>query len=179
MLDILAKESDDLCEVQEQFIRFGRKPPDKTRAEHILEQVERLKKSITIIFVHADGAGNAANAIQYNCKAATDVINEKYDDLCGVPVVPVRETEAWALADATAISEVTGGRQFQVGGKPESIIDPKVPLADIAKISRALSTTALLADLADTIELGSLRELVSFRLFERFLMEQLRRLGVI
>lgn len=179
LLEKLINECDDQCEIQEQFIRFGRKPPELSRADFILEQVEKLDREITIIFVHADGAGNSEAARANNCLTSTEVINEKYNALCGVPIVPVRETEAWALADAATIKIVTGGKTYALPRNPESIADPKIPLREIADLAHSLSTNALMAEIADVIPLTELRRLPSFRIFENDLNGQLNRLGVI
>ena len=179
VLDLLYKQSNDLCEVQEQFIRFDRKPSGKKRADYILEQVEKLQNAITMIFVHSDGAGNPDAALATNCLPSTSVINGKYDSLCGIPVVPVRETEAWALADAGTITKVTGGKPYALPKNPETIGDPKVPLREITKLANALSTTALMAEIADGIPIDSLRKVASFKVFEDMVIAQLIRLGAI
>lgn len=179
LISMLSSANDE-CEVQEQFIRFPKKPSDMSRQDYIVSQITKLSREITIAFVHGDGGTSPAKARTNNCLPATDRINAEFDNLCGVPIVPVRETEAWALADQDAIREVTRLRNYVLPmADVEKIPDPKAVIRGLTKESRSLGSEAVLLSIADICSLARLRTLDSFIAFEGDLRDQLRRMAVI
>ncbi len=83
-----------------------------------------------------------------------------------VPAVPMRATEAWALADAAALAGVLRRSRLDAATaaacrQPETIHDPKGVLK--TAVGRARTP---MAAIAEAMPLDSLRRLESFRAFE-------------
>jgi hypothetical protein len=175
----LLEKADEPSEIQEDFIRFDKKPPRISRKEYIVEQIKRLEKAVTIAFVHTDGGVDPEKAEKNSCLPATKEINDNYANICGVPVVPVREMEAWALADNKAVSQATGIAYTHSKKDVQQITDPKAELGELIRRSRALTVAEVLFDIAEKCSLLQLRKLSSFSRFEDGLSAQLRRMGVL
>lgn len=80
------------------------------REDRIARGALAMQGAFHILFVHADSDGNEALAreerVMPGLRAIEQVVGT--DSRCGVPVVPVRETEAWALADYERLTRVLG-----------------------------------------------------------------------
>ncbi len=109
-----------------------------------------------------------------------------------VPLIPVRETEAWMLADRETLAEVLGvdrrrleqiWRELGLPSTPrgvERISDPKVTLDRLLDaLGSPLKRGDLYALLGQSLSLDSLRPLPSGDRFLRELEEALVRLGLL
>lgn len=145
-----------------------------------------------MLFVHTDGAGDprAARARLVDPACALVTTELAGFGVC-VAVVPVRETEAWALADGSAprktfaVPDDVDLAECGVEKRIESIEDPKVTLDAVFEAARPtgrrrrLGVSPLLGALAEGIELERLRALDSFVAFESDLLDALRELAVV
>ena len=71
----------------------------------ILEAARQDIGAFHILFIHADANGDADRARQERIEPAVRLIRQKEEltNTHNVAVVPVRETETWALADGDAL----------------------------------------------------------------------------
>ncbi|WP_435008490.1 DUF4276 family protein [Tundrisphaera lichenicola] len=200
LLPILRRLADDLClrEAIDQ-VQIGDvvpvdapkkdRPPD--RAARILAAVESVDGAFDILFVHTDGANDPKRARLEKVQPAIELLKRQSPRWADgtVAVVPVRETEAWALSDGDALRTALGSRlpDDQLGlpaktAEVESLPDPKRSL-DQAYLNavgrRRPPRNGILAILAEQIRLEGLRNVPSFQNFEEDLRRALRDLRFI
>ncbi|HLK60224.1 MAG TPA: DUF4276 family protein [Chthonomonadaceae bacterium] len=146
-----------------------------------------------LLFLHhdADHSTTAKALRQYIRPACKRVADEKERGrkLCTdiVPVIPIRETEAWLLADQKALRSVLGiSASTENLGLPdhiheiESILDPKQRLQQIVQQFReGMDLKDLYEDLAAKIDLQNLQGLKAYREFIETLSATLQTLGMI
>lgn len=76
---------------------------DRPRPYRIVDAAKQAKGAWRIVFVHTDGAGDPTRARLSLAQPAIDLFHQECaTDGVGVAVIPVRETEAWALVDGDA-----------------------------------------------------------------------------
>ena len=159
-----------------------RRVKDSDRATRILEAARDAWGSFHILFIHSDGGGDPT-AAEVNCidparRAIRDDVDLGEGSTRTVAIVPVRETEAWMLADGDAIREAFGTTLTNARlGLPsharavETIPDPKVELDRIlasvlGRASRRRRLQNYLATIGQTARFERLREVPSFQSFE-------------
>lgn len=81
---------------------------DAPRADRIAAVVAASPGEFDLLFIHADGGGDPARAIaeQITPGRAAIAAAAATHGFVTVPVVPIRETETWALADPAALARV-------------------------------------------------------------------------
>lgn len=118
------------------------------RAERLTEAVGELQGTVDVLFVHADGSGDPEGALDHVVRPLIDRLQTEHGDAAPtcVPVVPVREMEAWAIADPAALAHLLRSQlDAEALGLPsdaarcESVADPKAALREA--VSRARSRT--------------------------------------
>lgn len=164
------------------------------RETRILESVRGNANTLVLVFVHADGAGDWERALVEQCLPGVEGIRATHPArIRGVPVVPVRETEAWALVDGDAIRSVFGSRladpELGLPERPalaEAVTDPKRRLAEVLERARPRSVRrqrdrheGYLGLLGDEIALDRLRCLEAFQRLEADTRAALLDLGVL
>lgn len=166
---------------------------DRPRAERIAVAAESASDAWRVLFVHADADGNDAAARAERVEPALKAVRERLGSgRHGVAVVPVRSTDAWALADADALRRVFGTTltPLELGVPPlprdvERLADPKSTFlhsfeATRPPRSRARSGVAPYLDrLGDEICIQALRQLDAFRRLESDLTAALRDLQIL
>lgn len=175
-------------EVQETFVRNERYQKGDPRAKRIRDAYAALIASgaITILFIHADGGGDAVAARKERIDPAKELLAQTVapDLPYGiVGVVPVRETEAWALADKDVLVSELGVNRSELAllsTNVEQIPDPKAALAELIEArarrrSRRRQGQALPAALGERVRLERLRSVPAFKEFETELLETLKR----
>lgn len=140
---ILRRVVEDLCvsyaqeqvligEVLELWSPADSKSAD--RATQILQAAREAVGAFHVLFIHADGGGDPDAAVVQRAMPAIGRIAEETSlrGTLGVAVVPVRETEAWALVDGDALRAGLGTLLDDVAlGVPnrprdvEELVDPK------------------------------------------------------
>lgn len=129
----------DVADVQPLRARRG-----PSSVDEVLDLVDRNAASFLLIFFHRDCGPNADRVEQQWLAPIRQRWGDRRERL--VPVVPVRETEAWLLADGDALRNAFGVRSWSdadLGLPPrprdvETIPEPKRVLNDIvARVSRS------------------------------------------
>ncbi|MEA4982537.1 MAG: DUF4276 family protein [Paludibacter sp.] len=152
---------------------------------------------LTVLCVHADAdARSVENVMEYKftplAQALFSLSNESYCKAI-VPVIPIKMTEAWMMADKELLKikiAAKGLRDADLGlhRSPESYADPKQIIAEAIRIAQSnrtrrhrneLTISDLYAEMGQTISLQRLRELPSFCQFEENVRVALRSLGYI
>jgi hypothetical protein len=162
------------------------------RVKRVCAAAQAAAGQIDVLFIHADGDGNAARAEAKSIAPAVAAIAGELPRVRSAPVVPVREMEAWCLADGEALCEALHTRlAAKVLELPEAapliekVQDPKARLAKavIAALgerrAKKVDTSALLRDLGELVSLEALRDVPSFRRCEIGLDRALVELGFI
>ncbi len=166
---------------------------DADRETRVFSAARDSRGAWHILFVHTDGAGDPLAARAERVEPACRRIEADLENLSQttVAVVPVRETEAWALADGETLRRVFGtgldDRALDLpatGPEIEGILDPKKRLDEIYRTCRSprrrrMSASALLEPIGERIALKTLQRIPAFQALETELRDALRRLHFI
>lgn len=172
-------------------------PPElnQARREDRIAGAARLAQGAwNILFVHADGASNPTKMLREQVDPALQKLAAEFGrSTAGVPVVPVRETEAWAIVDGDALRSVLGTALSNPEmGLPNSTRDaerepdPKARLDHACSVAtqpgrrrKPVSTSRYLNSLGEQVSLEKLRGLEAFKCLERDLKDALSKLNVL
>ena len=165
---------------------------DCNRATRILEAARRDIGVFHILFIHADADGDAGRARQERVAPAVRLIREEegLTDTHSVAVVPVRETEAWALADGDALRGAFGttldDNGLGIPARPQEVERLTTPkrVLDLARREavgggrrRRQRATTYLNAIGERVDLTRLRAVPAYRRFEGDLRAALGQLG--
>jgi hypothetical protein len=185
--------SDSRVLLAESFVRPQRASKSKDRADRIFDLFsEPLRQgAISLLFIHTDGGTDFSTADRERVVPAIIKLKGSIaaPSFGCVGVVPVRETEAWALADFDALREELGTRlsaeELQLPVRPadvERLLDPKQTLrnahalASPSRRGRRTRFEAIPAGLGDRVNHHCLRQVPAFARFEAELEATLRSL---
>lgn len=135
--DICVRESPYGVEFSEVLaLDHSAKIKDAPRENRILDAAKAARGVWRVLFVHTDGANDPVRArAQLVEPALALLLQEMAQDGCGVAVIPIRETETWAIWDGDALRQVFGTTLSDLAlGLPatanlvESSADPKAVL---------------------------------------------------
>jgi len=195
--DLCLNHADGPVEVAEDVVPLTNPKEDasKPRDERVARAAAAAAGAWRIVFVHADGAGDAKHQHAQLVAPALARIEKDAGPSgtgLGVAVVPVRETEAWALADGDTLRRVFGTTLDNAAlGLPaharlvESIADPKQVLKNAylrtgpGGRSARRGAIPLLPLLGQQVSLERLRQVASFLRTEEGVMAALRRLHIV
>lgn len=183
LLQDCLREAHVLVEVQTPFVLL--RPRSR---EAIIDAVQVERASIDLLFLHADGKGQPAEALR---RHIDPIRNSLANGAAGGPrcvaVVPVHETEAWALADGDALRHVLGTTrtdeelELPPRAEIERLRDPKTVLDAICARARGRQgrprSSLPFAALGERVGLPALRRLVAFQRTETELRAALRDLA--
>ena len=137
-------------EVQDAFVSGQEfKSEHRNRAERVFEAFGQFlnQGAIDLLFIHADGDNDPTRALAERiAPCITRIKKEQFARAFAiVPVIPVRMTEAWALADATALQSVLGttrspsdlGLSDHILRSLETLAEPKALLKEVMQRSGA------------------------------------------
>jgi Domain of unknown function (DUF4276) len=144
------------------------KPIPSKRAERIAAAVADHWNAFTLLVVHADGGGAPDEARQNNVFPGIELARRAFPSLIAIPCVPVREIEAWMLADDNVFKTLLG-REAAVSlpADPTREMDPKQLLQRIFQdggLRRGNTRAHRL--FGEEVRFEVLRKLVAFQQFE-------------
>lgn len=141
---------------------------DRPREERVAAAIEASWEECTLFVVHADGAGDAERARREQTAPGIARAFAVHGELSAVACVPVRETEAWMLADAGAFSRLFETKRVPtLPANPESESDPKKVLREaLVGMGARGVVTKYYAELGKETRPEELRKLPAFRRFE-------------
>lgn len=192
--DICARESPHNVEFSEVLaLDHSSTTKNSPREQRILEAAKAARGVWRVLFVHADGAGQPARAREQLVQPAIELLQQEMaQDGCGVAVIPIRETEAWALWDGDALRQVFGTTLTDDDlGLPasanlvEAMPDPKAILNNAFNATqpsgrrKRQGVSPMLNALGEQVSLARLRQIAGFSLLETELKESLRRLQIL
>jgi hypothetical protein len=152
------------------------------RHHELIRALARQEGAFTVVVYHRDGKSHPEQEIKNLIVPFRESLLRDGREEPVVALVPVQETEAWALADADALRGVLGvnwsdhrmGRPRRIR-ELESDADPKATLRRLFEATTSWDVD-FLARLGELVALDRLRELPSFRRWENDLAEALQTL---
>jgi len=202
LIPLLQRLCEDLCTREaKHLVEFGAvlglddplPLKDEPREARILGAAESARGHWQILFVHSDGEGAPAKVRAESTAPALTLLQQSFGEAhAGVAVVPIRETETWAMFDTDAVREVFGTSlsAHQLGlpltaPAAEADPDPKRTL-DNAFIATKPSgrrgkagVSPMLNALGERASLLRLRQLPSFITLETELRQALQTLRIL
>lgn len=166
---------------------------EQRREDRILAAAQAASGAWDVLFVHSDGSGDADRARSTQVEPALAKVVEAFGDRgFGIAVVPVRETEAWAIVDGDTLRRVWGtvladkelglpNAAFEV----ERTADPKATLKKAFEAThphrrrKSGTASAHLSELGEQVALDKLRTLRAFARLEADLCGALRQLQIL
>lgn len=151
---------------------------ERKRVDRIAAAVRDHEDLIDLLVIHADGGGDPQAAmrerVEPGIEAARTAIPAK-----PVPViacVPVREIEAWLLADERVFIDQLG-LQVELPAAPDRELDPKKTLNTLLNQNRKRRHQRVYALFGEQVRFDALRRLSAFVDFEASLVEFIRSSG--
>ncbi|GIH70640.1 hypothetical protein Mth01_28930 [Sphaerimonospora thailandensis] len=163
---------------------------DTQQPAKVIAAAEDVRGTFDVLLFHRDGAPSGKS--EEVVRRMRDAWRDLAADEPLVAVVPLRETEAWALADLDALRRVLGLPSVKVAefaadlrGTVEQLQDPKERLGRLigaaTRTGRSDEHTKFLQDflerLAEQIEIGRLRKLPAFACWWTDMTNALENLG--
>jgi hypothetical protein len=147
------------------------------RAHEIASAIEKHWGQCTLFVIHADGAGDPDRARREQVEPGLRLVRSHRPDLAAVACIPVREIEAWLLADTAPFSALYRGASPTLPEDPERILDPKRALLDALARSRGSRRRGPdpYEFFGANVSLDRLRQLPAFQRFEADLIEAIAR----
>lgn len=139
-------------------------------AEHLDCAVLEAALAFDLVFLHND----------HNERGKTSALQSRLGSACPpqtrfVPVIPIRETEAWMLADPNALPRGAVTNVLPANPRDvESVRDPKKPLADA--LGRPLDAASA-EYIGERISLGRLGQVPAYQSFMQDLTKALKELS--
>ena len=192
--DVCTRDAEHAVEASE-GLRLAHTPAadEASRVERIVRAAREARNAWRILFVHADGAGDPERKRKEQAQPAIDRLYQEHADArLGVAVIPVRETEAWAIVDGDALRSVFGTTLSDEAlglpssaGVAEGAPDPKALLNTAfnathpSGLRRRRGVSPMLNALGEQVSLPRLRGLAAFSLLEHELRQALRQLSIV
>jgi hypothetical protein len=163
--DMCSSDFDDVVEVADVVVMRMRSGPPAV--DSVIELVERQAGSFSLVFFHRDQGANPERVKREWIDPLRRTWGSRTERL--ITVVPVRETEAWLLADGAALRRALGVRWpndvLGVPGTPrlvEKISDPKAVLSELGdRVRRPIDS--YFARLGELVSLDVLADVPAFR----------------
>ncbi|MDG4767321.1 DUF4276 family protein [Solwaraspora sp. WMMD406] len=185
--NLLGRALTELCEaefidqVEVANVQPLRDRPGPSTVDEAIAMVERNDGAFSMIFYHRDQGANPERVRKEWLEPLRKRWTDRREQL--VAVVPVRETEAWLLADGQALRDALGVRwtdvEMGLPGSPrqvEQIADPKKVLNDVTRrVSRSVGD--YLGQLGDYVDLDKLQQVPAYRRWWDDTREALTALG--
>lgn len=153
----------------------------RSREERIAAAIRASWDECTLFVVHGDGAGDPDGARRMQIEPGIARARIAHGDLAAAACVPVRETEAWMVADAGAFRRLfETDRVPPLSRDPEAEIDPKKSLREILQamgVKPQRSVAKYYAELGKAVRPAELRRLAAFCRFEDDLRAAIQVVG--
>lgn len=163
------------------------------RGERIVASALEMEGAWNVLFIHSDGDGDWQSVIREQVEPAFLRLRQSAatSGRALVAVVPVREVEAWLLADPQALHDALGLRlevsPFAPPARPaavEQVSDPKAAVTALQALNpRRRRSSVLQRDLytmmGETVSLERLASVPAFARFLEALKGELRDIGII
>jgi hypothetical protein len=123
----------------------------------------------TLFVIHADGGGNPERILTEQVAPGLHLARAAHGDFPAAACIPVREIEAWLLADEAALRALLRSEErLGLPADPEAVLEPKRALRDALSASggRTLRRSQLYAFLGANVNVPRLRRLPAFCRFE-------------
>ncbi len=147
------------------------------RDQRIASAIDATWNECTLFVVHSDGGGEPEHARSTQIEPGLRIARAQHPDLAAAACVPVREIEAWMLADAEAFGRIFETRQVPVlPGDPEKVPDPKRALKELLR-GMGAGVDDYYGLLGREVRPGALRRLPAFVRFEAELEAAVRLVG--
>jgi len=170
---LLARSLEGLCLTEfDETVYVADVQPLRARSgpagiDHVISLADRSDGAFTIVFFHRDQGANAERVHREWLEPLRKRWADRREQL--VAVVPVRETEAWLLADGQALRNALGVRwsdvEMGLPGSPrqvEQIADPKKVLNEVMRrVSRSVGDH--LGQLGERVDLDRLQQVPAYR----------------
>jgi len=161
-------------------------PPSRV-LENVVSEVKGNEREYSVVFIHRDGKSSYENALIEGIQPIREQLS-----LPSVAVIPIKETEAWVLADRESVMKAFSGVSdtAKLSGTPEGralekLPDPKKTLNDWyflstgRKANSKRGPTLFLEQIAGSCRLSELRKLPAYRRFETELLTTLKQMGIL
>ncbi|MEU4568350.1 DUF4276 family protein [Micromonospora sp. NPDC023956] len=173
-------EFEDAVDVADVQVLRDRKGPSSV--QDVIKVVELNRAAFSLIFFHRDQGTDPRRVEREWIQPLRELWGERAEQL--VAVIPVRETEAWLLADGDALRNALGVPSWTDGfmGLParpaqvEDLADPKRVLSDLTqRVSR--SREDHFVQLGELVSLDRLYQVPAYRRWWDDTRQALTRLG--
>lgn len=139
------------------------------RADRIAAAIHEHWERCTVFIVHSDGAGDPDKARREQVDPGIDAARARRTDrpVAAAACIPVREIEAWMLADPEVFRQIGGKFPPGCPAAPESELDPKLTLRRLLKESGVRRPRPDYAFFGANVRFECLRTLPAFVSFEQ------------
>ena len=165
---------------------FGGYSPEVVRGWSVWglhEKLEHLERhnQFTLLILHMDADAPSVKDSRAYQNTWRQLSNYCEEPERWVPLIPVRKTEAWQVADKALLARVcrvslTDVEERFQGRTAEKLIDPKAVRNELLHAGRVRYRRGILQRLASP-NLDTLRQLESFHWFEKRLLKGIRTAG--
>jgi hypothetical protein len=192
--DICAREANQLVEVSAVLqLDHPVTSNEASREIRVRDAAKFAGGAWRILFVHADGSGDPRRKREQLAQPALDLLRQEFAGQgLGVAVIPVRETEAWAMADGDALRLVFGtslsdtdmglprtARALESDADPKATLDTAFSMSQPSGRRRRQGVSPLLNAVGEQASLQRLRELAAFSSMETELKQALQQLQIL
>lgn len=190
--DICIREAERAVEVSDVIpINHDESVSQAARPTRVVNAAHQHSGAWRLLFVHGDAGSCAIDARANLVQPSLDALQLQFPSCAGVAVVPIRETEAWAICDGDALRQVfctslsdsslglpAAARMVESNADPKQTLDNAFLATEPPPQRRRQGTGSYLNAIGDAVSLLKLRALPGFRSMESELTDSLRALGV-
>ena len=192
--DILIEKADGQVDVSDLIILNKSK---KYGRDYQILQAAKESYGYHILIVHSDADENSdKEAFENRIYPGFSLVEDEVGKICKnlVPIVPIRMTEAWMIADKNTLKEEIGTdkdelqlelnfpiKNVEAIAEPKEKIKKAIQLACLENPSRLarINIADLYLPLGQKVDLSILNHLGSYRKFKKYLTEALKKINYI